>query len=200
MLCVVIVAILPRPTLALKPIESQWAFVNLTQGLAWTDDFSGITGIGFGLSTHRGGNTRVDLQFTYGYSPLTQISDLNSRIEGGVNMFTLGVDYNLTTTPDYTLVELYFLFGLAYNNMAWKYTEPVDVEDASVQRDAISGLEVYFGAGSHVFRWQGLRLTAELVPGYIVWIGGSNRGFNRESFNRFYNVKLNLGISFQIRG
>ncbi len=188
------------PAHALDPIEEQYVFINSANGLAWTKDFSGIAGIGFGLSTVRsGGSNRVDLQFTYAYSPLDQISDLNSRIDGGVNIFSLGVDYNAYTTPGYTFIGQYFTVGLAYNNMSWGYTEAVEIEGTTVTRDALSGMEVYFGGGLVIQQWEGITLYGELLPGYIFWIGGSNRGFERESFDRFYNLKLNLGVALRIR-
>jgi len=188
------------PAHALDPIEEQYVFANSVTGLAWTADFSGIAGIGFGLSSIRGGySNRVDLQFTYAYSPLDVISDLNSRIEGGVNIFSLGVDYNAYTTPEYTFRGQYFTLGRAYNNLAWEYTEPVEIEETTVTRDALSGVELYFGMGLVVQQWKGLTIYGELLPGYIVWIGGSNRGFERESFDKFYNLKLNIGVAFQIR-
>jgi hypothetical protein len=189
-----------QPAQALDPIEEQYVFANSVTGLAWTADFSGIAGISFGLSSVRGGlSNRVDLQFTYAYSPLDVISDLNSRIDGGVNIFSLGIDYNAYTTPEYTFVGQYFTLGLAYNNMAWKYTEEVEIEGTTVSRDALSGVELYFGGGLVIQEWEGLKVYAELLPGYILWIGGSNRGFDRASFDQFYNLKLNIGVAFQIR-
>ncbi|GBE30102.1 hypothetical protein BMS3Bbin04_01128 [bacterium BMS3Bbin04] len=185
---------------ALDPIEEQYVFVNTATGLAWTADFSGIAGVGFGLSSVRGGSSnRVDLQFTYAYSPLDVISDLNSRIEGGVNIFSLGVDYNSYTTPEYTFLGQYFTVGLAYNNMSWGYKEAVEIEGTTVTRDALSGIELYFGAGLVIQQWDGVVLYGEVMPGYIVWLGGSNRGFDRASFDQFYNIKLNIGAAFQIR-
>lgn len=187
------------PAHALPPIQSQWVFAAGTRGLAWTEDFSGISGIGFGLSTVREDYGRVDLQFTYAYSPLETISDLNSRIDGGVNIFSFGIDYNAFTTPEHTFIGQYFTAGLAYNNMAWKYTEPVEIEDTRVSRDALSGAELYVGVGLNFAQFEWLRLGLELTPGYIIWLGGSNRGFERESFDRFYNLKLSARAAIRIR-
>lgn len=165
-------------------------------GLIKGDDFYGLNHINLSFGGYFEEHHRGELFIGFGWTPIRETSELDKSLDEGVFLLNAGFAYKYFTTSRHTFLGQYFIFGLAFNHMFWRYKNPIIVEDGlSIRSDNLEGIEFFTGLGVHLAQTQYFQIGAEVLPGVIFWDMYTSKGFDNDVFGPFWMLKFKITLS-----
>ena len=180
--------------------ESHLGFkLGLSQGLLRTDEFFGVSGWQVGVSlNYPEDKVRYDLHLGVDYAPVQKAGIDGGALDNGIMLISIRTDKNYFTTPFYTFLGQYFIVGIGYDYLIWRYAEPVlkvPAERISIEMDEMQGLELYCGIGVNFIQTSHLTFGLEAMPGGIFWMANTREGYPKEIFPDFLYFKMNFNVA-----
>jgi len=100
--------------------------LSVTQGLLQNKDFYGVSGMSLALwRHHKKERVRIDIHGSIHTAPIQKTRSLSEALDGGALLLGLKSDINVYTTPPHTFIGQYFIFGIGYTYMQWRYANYV---------------------------------------------------------------------------
>jgi hypothetical protein len=140
-----------------------------------------------------------------GYAQVHENGPLDSSIDDGVDIFSIGARYKyfftprytfLGCTPRYTFLGCYLTVGLAYDWMGWSYKHDIEVDGRSIDSDWLGGIEVFAGMGFNLAQTRHYHFGVEVLPAYVLWSGTTNEGFSNDVFDNLAMMKLRFVVTW----
>ena len=188
------------------PNNFLWISAKGGTGIQRSNDFFGLNHLSISTGGYCARQSLLQISAGIGWSPLQKTSKLNQSIKNGITLLNIGLEYKKFTTPHYTFLGQYFLFGMNYNVMYWRYKNPIkaDVYDywgnvlytEYIRSDWLSGIELFTGIGFNIVQTHNTHLGFEITPGIILWGFHTYEGFDNDVFDPFLYVKFKLLCSF----
>lgn len=178
-----------------------WISTKFSSGLMKSEHFYGFHQFNLGIGGYISEKNWLNTVAGYSYSPVQETSELHSSIDGGVHLLNIGVEWKLFTTPEYTFMGNYFLFGTGLDFMGWSYKNAVLAYDDFgneewIDSDLLQGYEFYTGVGFNLLNPYNVQFGLELSPGVILWHWRTSEGFDNDLFDPFLYLKLKAVINF----
>jgi hypothetical protein len=130
-----------------------------------------------------------------GYPLIDEAADLDRSIDD-IWLVNFGVRYKFFTTPRHTFLGHYFTVGLAYSQLHWSYENPIQLDNETIRRDDLEGLELFAGMGLHLAQTERFQLGLEVLPSMTLWAAHTAQGFDNDVFGDFYTLEVRLTTSF----
>jgi len=196
----------PFTTPILTGPKLDWFTIAGGTGLVKNEDFYGFNHGNLAIGTFLEEKHYLELAVGFSWSPVQETSLLNESLDGGVNVFQIGVGYKYYLTPRHTFMGLYICGGLGYAYMRWSYKNPFQAMSydeygnelgyETISSDGLSGFEVYAGLGINILQTDGFQLGGEILPGAILWGGETSEGFDNDVFDNFTYSRLKIFLRF----
>lgn len=170
--------------------------ISAGSGFFKGDDFYPLAHMDLSMGAYFTKKTRPELYIGLGFADIDESELLDNAISGSVTFYSLGVRIKQYTTPLYHPVGHYFVGGLAYTSMNWKYNNEIFADGDTIQYDGIAGLEAFFGMGFHLAQTRNTQIGLEVLPTVIWWSDETNEGFDNDVFGDPLMLKLRLVFSW----
>ncbi len=179
------------------PSPKGWFELSGGSGLLDQQTYYGLSSGKLAIAVDVQDRVRFGLELWGGWSPI-QKTDTLSRSIDGVTLLGAALRLDWYATPPYTFLGLYFFAGAGVDFMLWSYKNPIISQGSSISSDALSGLDLFVGAGINIVQTKNFQLGFEVRPGFAVWIGQTSEGFDNNVFDPLLYVKFGpeLNISF----
>ncbi len=189
-----------------RPSSRMWLGIRLGGGTLKAGDFEGIGEFGVSAGSYISDRFYGEVWGFFSSSTLIETAALNKSIKDGVIITGIGLEGKYFLTPSYTFLGPYLLLGMNFSHMSWDYQNAITANkyDNSgnvigtdrITSDALSGLDMFVGAGLHLFQFSGFHVGAELAPGLILWSNATSEGFDNDVFKTFFYLKFRVHINF----
>jgi len=186
-----------------------WLSLSGGTGLLKQDEFYGLNHFDISIGTYFSQRGRVEILGGGGWAPIQETSYLGQSLKNSVQMLNIGLALKFYTTPRYTFLGQYFLFGLHYTIMRWEYNNPIlaDVYDEygyvigteEISVDFLDGIGLYGGIGLNLIQSAEFQLGGELSPGVIFWMPETHKGFENDVFDPFLYIKFSIILNIRIK-
>ncbi len=165
-------------------------------GIFKGDDFYPMVHLDVSFGGYFSRKTRPELYLGLGFADIDESELLDNAIRGSVKFFTAGLRIKKYTTPLDQSVGHYFVGGLAYTAMSWRYENEIYVDGDTVEHDGISGLEAFCGMGFHLAQTRRTQIGLEVLPTVIWWSSETDKGFDNDVFGDPLMLKVRLVVSW----
>ena len=186
-------------TSSTKAAGSNFTKIGLSfgSGILESSDYYGLNHIHFYFGGDIAERWRAYLSAGLGWAPIQQTSQLSKSIDGSVILLNAGLEFQRFSTPSYTFIGHYFLFGFDYNLLLWSYKNPIEIREngrltETISSDMLRGLGVYAGTGLNIIQTRHVLFGGSACPGTILWIGSTREGFDNDVFKNFMYIKFKL--------
>lgn len=189
-----------------KSLSPLWVGLRFGGGTLKAGAFEAIGEFGILVGSYFGDRAYGEVWGFFSAASLTETASLNKSIKDGVAIFGIGIEGKYFLTPSYTFMGPYLLGGLNFSHMTWDYRKAITantydnygnvIRSDRITNDGLSGLDMFVGAGFHLFQFSGLHIGAEITPGLILWSNTTSEGFDNDVFNTFFYLKLRAHVSF----
>jgi hypothetical protein len=192
-----------------QPESSIWLSLSGGTGLLKQDNFYGLNHFDISIGAYFSQRGRIEILVGGGWAPIQETSYLSQSLKNNVQMLNLGLVLKFYSTPRYTFLGQYFLFGLHYTLLHWEYKNPIlaDVYDEfgyvigteEISVDNLGGIGLYAGIGLNLIQSPGFQLGGELSPGVIFWGVETTQGFDNDVFDPFLYIKFSIILNIRIK-
>jgi hypothetical protein len=142
-------------------------------GIMKSDDLEPLYHFDISLGGYLKKKQQIELFLGFGYAQVHENGPLDSSIDDGVDIFSIGARYKyfftprytfLGCTPRYTFLGCYLTVGLAYDWMGWSYKHDIEVDGRSIDSDWLGGIEVFAGMGFNLAQTRHYHFGVEVLP------------------------------------
>ena len=188
--------------------ERYYLGARIFSGLTYSRNYSNISGGSLEWCIQSKPRRRHSFELGGALLPTTRKSDLFGSIDG-IGQAFFGYKYRMYTTPDFTLMGLFFSFGGDINAINWDYKNPItsDVYDShdqflhtdTIRTDGLWGVGFNTGFGVSLIQTKYVRLSAETSAGTTLYLFDTWEGFHNDMFWGDLFIKAVFEVTFRIK-